>query len=152
VALRHAPAHPARVDLVHSAILSGVGGPARHPPALQPETVLRLLADAQEVPRPGRLPHVRRRRGEVNFLAHGIYEGLVFYARAELDDLAPKVVRRDLTVAIRAASSPGTDLALGAAEHALRVTPAARAASGSSTSSAAATRILPESGRSASGS
>ena len=71
-----------------------------------------------DAPRPPRL-----RRGGVKFLAHGIYEGLVFYTQAELDGLVAEAVRRDLTVAIHATYSPGTDLALGAAEHARRVAP-----------------------------
>jgi predicted amidohydrolase YtcJ len=71
-----------------------------------------------DAPRPPRL-----RRGGVKFLAHGIYEGMVFYTQAELDDLVARVVRRDLTVAIHATYSPGTDLALGAAAHARRAVP-----------------------------
>ena len=77
-----------------------------------------LDRDDFDGPRPAHL-----RRGGLKLLAHGVYEQIVFYSQAELDDLVERAHRRRLTVAIHATHGQGVDLALAAAAHARRAVP-----------------------------
>jgi predicted amidohydrolase YtcJ len=121
-AVQDAWVSPACYSLIYRAAEAGrlplYYAPLRGAPGVFGSPLFLLERDGFDAPLPPRL-----RRGGIKLLAHGVFEQIVFYSQAALDDLVERAQRRSLIVAIHATFGHGVDLALEAAAHARRAVP-----------------------------